>query len=286
MTYQKKQSLLVFNIQKYSLHDGRGIRTVVFLKGCPLRCRWCCNPESQNRDIELMYRRTRCIGNKECGLCRDAAPEGCICFDEEGKAAVDFTRAGKNLDWTEVCPSGALKREGRWMDIEEILEAASADEVFYRGKGGLTLSGGEPLFQEETATLLSAAKKERLNTAIETTGYAPEDRLFAAAEFLDQIYYDVKSLDEEKHLQYTGISNKRILENLKALVREFPQKKICVRTPVIPGFNDDPGELERIEDFIKGIGITEWEKLPYHTYGVGKYEMPGREYRLSQDPEA
>ena len=280
MTAAGKDNLLVFNIQKYSLHDGGGIRTVVFLKGCPLRCRWCCNPESQNRNIELMYRRVRCIGCKECGLCKSTAPEGCIGFDEEGKAKIDFARTGKDLSWTGICPSGALKTEGRWMGIEEILEEVTADEVFYRGKGGLTLSGGEPLFQENTLPLLAAAKAERLNTAIETTGYAPAERLLSTAELLDQIYYDVKSLDEEKHVKYTGVSNKKILENLKTLKKEFPQKKICVRTPVIPGFNDSPEELEQIEAFLKVIGITGWEKLPYHTYGVGKYEMLGRKYPL------
>ena len=274
-----KVHLTIFNIQKYSLHDGSGIRTVLFLKGCPLRCLWCCNPESQSPEKELIYRKNRCIGMDKCGLCKKDV-DGAIRTGEDGKAHLDMSICRSRTELSKICPSGALKIEGREISIDDALEIVLQDEIFYRGKGGLTLSGGEPLAQEASVELLKRAKEEHLNTAIESCGLVPTQRLLDAAAYLDEIFFDVKSLNSEKHKEYTGVSNERILSNLKELKMDYPEKKIRVRTPVIPGFNDSQEELDSIEKFLKTIGITDWEKLPYHTYGVGKYEMLGREYRL------
>ena len=271
--------LTIFNIQKYSLHDGSGIRTVLFLKGCPLRCLWCCNPESQSPEKELIYRKNRCIGMDKCGLCKKHV-DGAICTGEDGKAHLDMTICRSRTELSKICPSGALKIEGREISIDEALEIVLQDEIFYRGKGGLTLSGGEPLAQEASVELLKRAKEEHLNTAIESCGLVPTQRLLDAAAYLDEIFFDVKSLNPEKHKEYTGVSNEQILNNLKELKKAYPEKNIRVRTPVIPGFNDSQEVLNSIEKFLKTIGITDWEKLPYHTYGVGKYEMLGREYLL------
>ena len=273
--------LLIFNVQRYSLHDGEGIRTVVFLKGCPLKCRWCCNPESQKANPELIYRRSRCIGSEACGLCAQNAPNGVISFDEDEKAVVNFGRAGDDFSWCAYCPSRALEIEGREVPIGEILDTVEQDAAFYRhGKGGLTLSGGEPLLQKNVVNLLKQAKERRINTSIETSGYADRELLLEAAKYLDEVYYDIKSLDDEKHYAYTGVHNKRILENLISLCRSCPEKKITVRTPVIPGFNDSNEDLKKIETFLIELPIVKWEKLPYHTYGVGKYKMLGRKYSL------
>ena len=274
-----KAHLTIFNIQKYSLHDGSGIRTVLFLKGCPLRCLWCCNPESQSPEKELIYRKNRCIGMDKCGL-RKKHLDGAIRTGEDGKAHLDMSICRSRTELSQICPSGALKTEGREISIDEALEIVLQDEIFYRGKGGLTLSGGEPLAQEACVELLKRAKEEHINTAIESCGLVPTQRLLDAAAHLDEIFFDVKSLNPEKHKEYTGVSNEQILNNLKELKMAYPEKKIRVRTPVIPGFNDTQEELDAIEKFLKTIGITDWEKLPYHTYGVGKYEMLGREYRL------
>lgn len=274
-----KVHLTIFNIQKYSLHDGSGIRTVLFLKGCPLRCLWCCNPESQSPEKELIYRKNRCIGMDKCGLCKKHV-DGAIRTGEDGKAHLDMSICRSRTELSQICPSGALKTEGREISIDDALEIVLQDEIFYRGKGGLTLSGGEPLAQEASVELLKRAKEEHLNTAIESCGLVPTQRLLEAATHLDEIFFDVKSLNPEKHREYTGVSNERILNNLKELKKAYPEKKIRIRTPVIPGFNDSQEELDAIENFLKSIGITDWEKLPYHTYGVGKYEMLGREYLL------
>jgi pyruvate formate lyase activating enzyme len=286
---KEDKRLMIFNIQRYSLHDGAGIRTVVFLKGCPLRCLWCCNPESQSFDRELIYRKARCIGMEHCGLCRKADLREEIGTKKhflgvrtgsDGKALPDMDRCRGAFGLAKICPAKAFEVEGREISIEEIMDIVRHDEVFYRGKGGLTLSGGEPLAQEGSIELLKRAKEEYVHTAVESCGSVPEDRLLRAAEYLDEIFFDVKSVNSEQHIRYTGVSNEQILSNLKSLKKAFPTKKIHVRTPVIPGFNDSEEELSAIEAYLGSLGITDWEKLPYHTYGVGKYEMQGREYLL------
>lgn len=221
----------IFNIQHYSLWDGPGIRTTVFLKGCPLRCRWCCNPESQ-----------------EAG-----AAEG---------EKIEFLRE---------------------MTIEEVLTEVEKDEIFYRhGAGGMTVSGGEPLAQGEfTVPLLKEAKRHYLTTAIETSGFVSSEVLLEAAQYLDTIFFDIKCIDNAKHKQWTGVSNDRILDNLKKLVEKpGTTAEIVVRTPVIPGFNDTKEDIAAILGFLDSIGQKRYELLRYHRYGKGKYEKLGRTYPM------
>lgn len=275
--------LKITNIQRYSLQDGAGIRTTVFLKGCPLRCRWCCNPETQEAGDQLIFRKNICIGCGECGLCREVCREQAITGGSDQKCRIDFRKCSRCFACTEQCPSGALEKVGKDVDAEEILEQAERDEAFYRrGAGGLTLSGGEPFFQENSVELLRLAKERGLNTAVETCGYADREVILQAGQFLDQVYFDIKSVDAEKHRRYTGKSPETIQGNLKALRESYPDLRIIVRTPVIPGFNDDSESLENIRLFLNRIGIRKWEKLPYHTYGKGKYEMLGRPYPMEQ----
>lgn len=207
-------------------------------------------------------------------------------FDAEGKAVPDLKHKEYGTEWAEICPTKALSVEGRYLGIDDIIDIVERDSAFYRnGNGGITLSGGEPLLQENAVKLLKRAKEHYLHSAIETCGAVDKERLFAALQFLDEVFFDIKSLNDEKHLKYTGISNKTILENLKDIYRRYPDKKITVRTPVIPGFNDDEEELKRIEEFLSPFSNVTWERLPYHTYGVAKYEMLGRRYSLN-DSEA
>lgn len=272
----------IFNIQHYSLHDGPGIRTIVFLKGCPMRCRWCCNPESQRYVPEISYVENKCIGKKECGLCAEVCRYGAITFQRGGKAFIDRTRCVDCLACAGQCPSRAIKEEGKSYTVEEVMKVIERDAAFYsRGDGGLTVSGGEPLAHPQFLTgLLQAAKKQRIHTAIETCGYADYEALAEAAKYLDMILYDIKSMDEQKHVEYTGCSNDKIIRNFQRLCRDYPELPKKVRTPVIPGFNDDPKQLADIRSFLADKPNVTHELLPYHTFGNGKYKALGRTYEM------
>lgn len=273
---------LVSHIQRYSLHDGPGIRTVVFFKGCPLRCRWCCNPETQRREREVSYRPARCIGQAACGSCAVACPVAAVAFPSGSVATIDRERCTACFRCVSACPSRALKAEGEWKTAEEIIDVVERDAAFYlHGNGGLTLSGGEPLLQGTFLTdLLQKAKRRRLHVAMETCGYGNYTLLAAAASYLDLILFDIKSLDRDKHVAYTGQPNDLILENFNRLCTDFPSLDKVVRTPVIPGFNDTPVDLEQIRTLLRGHPNVRHETLPYHRFGVEKYAMLGRTYAL------
>lgn len=282
----------VFNIQHYSLHDGPGIRTIVFLKGCPMKCRWCCNPESQSYEQEISYVENKCLGKKACGFCSRVCPDG-VTFQEEQKkdsAILDRKKCGRCLELAKVCPSKAIKLEGESYSVEQLLDIAERDSIFYgHGDGGLTVSGGEPLTHPGVLLpLLEQAKRRRIHTAIETCGFADYNVLKETAGYLDYILYDIKSMDEEKHISYTGKSNHVILSNFTRLCRDFPELPKKVRTPIIPGFNDSAEEIRKILDFIKENPNVSYEPLPYHSFGKGKYKALGREYAMGDvklDPE-
>ncbi len=274
-----KNESYVFNIQHYSLHDGPGIRTIIFLKGCPMRCRWCCNPESQSVKPEIFYTENKCIGLKECGFCKKICPVNAISFNE--KAVIDRNKCINCIKCADVCPSKAIKAEGVHYSINELLDIVEKDNVFYSHGGGLTVSGGEPLNSGDyLIELLREAKKRRINTAMETCGYGDYNVLYEAAKYIDTILFDIKSLNEGRHIKYTGCSNKIILSNLKRLSEDYPKLNKKVRTPVIPGFNDSIDDIRAILDFIKDMPNMSYEPLKYHSFGRGKYNSLGREYKM------
>ena len=277
-----KKDGVIFNVQRYSVHDGPGIRTIVFLKGCPLRCQWCANPESQHRQPELAYNDYKCIGTAECSYCFKACPVGAI-QEKEDKIQIDrdiCTNCGSCAD---ICPSKALNMYGRSIDAKEVLNTVEQDSIFYsRSGGGMTLSGGEPLLQADFATeLLKEAKRRRINTTIETCGYAEWDKVEQVCEFVDNILFDIKSMDTVKHQEFTGVANEKILENFQKLCNRFPATPITVRTPIIPGFNDTEEDILAILDFIAGIPNVRYELLGYHRLGEPKYNYLGKDYPLS-----
>ena len=282
---------LVCNVQHYSLHDGAGIRTVVFLKGCPLRCRWCCNPESQSFDPEVSLVANGCLGHAQCGWCARRNPS-LVEFDDRGlalpnraalAAADDVYGACNTLEHS--CPSRALRLEGKRRDVADVLAEVLKDEAFYGQDGGLTVSGGEPLaHQPFLCELLAAAQKARLNTAIETCGHAPWEALELAAEHVNEILFDVKCLDSKRHRIWTGAGNEQILDNLTKLCETHPELPKLVRTPIIPGFNDSIADVRAIIDFLDTLGGAKanisYQPLPYHRFGEGKYAALGRPYPM------
>ncbi len=265
----------IFNIQHFSVHDGPGIRTTVFLKGCPLRCRWCANPESQS------FRRQPAWSESKCIACRSCVKYLGCSFTENGlKWEKPFCRTPQQVN--DVCPGGALHIIGEDKTAAEVVDLVERDRPFFGADGGMTLSGGEPLAQIDFAVeLLSEARRRGINTAVETCGCVPLKNIMRAAALTDNFITDVKCIDEKLHIAGTGGTNRQILENLKLLTARFPDKRILIRTPVIPGFNDNESELSAIARFAEALeGNIRWELLKYHKFGQSKYASLGMEYPM------
>ena len=271
-------------MQRFSLHDGPGIRTIVFLKGCPLACMWCSNPEGRSRSIELLQSCDRCIGTSECDRCLSVCLDDVISVGDDREIAIDRSRCDGCGDCAFACPPQALEISGEWLSVDEVLHSVEQDDAFYaRSGGGLTVSGGEPLAQGAfVVSLLTEARRRGIDTAVETSGLCNWKTLQAVTVLVDQIYFDIKCFDDARHVDGTGVSNAQILENFARLRREFPEARVTVRTPVIPGFNDTEAEIRAITEFVRDAGGAHaYELLPYHGFGETKYEKLGKHYRLS-----
>ena len=272
----------VFNIQKYSVHDGPGIRTIVFLKGCPLSCIWCSNPESQPLKPQLAYNKNKCITLSECVRCAEICTAGALTRGNDDKISITWDTCTNCLACVDVCPAGALIAYGEKKTVMEVIDQVEKDATFYaRSGGGLTLSGGEPLTQPEFAiALLKEAKRRYIKTAIETCGNVPKETILEACKYINMMMIDIKSMESAKHKEFTGAGNELILENFKAVREAFPKLPIRVRTPVIPGFNDTAEDIQAIVEFLKDYDV-EYELLPYHRLGTQKYTNLGLDYPLA-----
>jgi pyruvate formate lyase activating enzyme len=286
----------VLNIQRYCSHDGPGIRTNVFLKGCSLRCKWCGNPESIAKKPELSYDPRTCTGKKECGLCLKAPfPEGAFYVPEgaaDDKVAVNWDLAG---DCSEAaisrCPTGAISSYGKRMTVDEVLDEVEKDASFYRQSGGgLTLSGGECLLQPDfSAALLEGAHERGINTAIETAGNVPWAFVEKVLPHVDTMLHDHKLTNPERHKKWAGVGNERILANFKKAYETFPAIDFIARTPLIPGVNADEQHVRSVLAFVRPHkNVIDYELLPYHRFGLGKYQSLGVVYELDdyQTPSA
>lgn len=270
----------VFNIQKFSVNDGPGIRTTVFLKGCPLNCLWCHNPESKHTRPELMYTAHKCVS---CGKCVRLCPHGCHTVGDGGIHNFDRTACVGCGACTAECYSEALSLAGETKSVNEVIAEVLKDKPFYDNSGGgMTLSGGEPMLQFEfTLALLKAAKDAGLHTAIETCGYAKAEEYRAILPFVDVFLFDYKETDREKHRVFTGVYPDRIRENL-ALLNDCGAH-IVLRCPIIPTLNDREDHLIGIAETANAFpAIREINVEPYHPLGNGKSEMLGIDYALRE----
>lgn len=277
----------IFNIQKYNMYDGPGVRTLVFFKGCPLRCTWCSNPEGQKKKHQVLFKKSQCVN---CGSCVPVCPVGIHNISPATKVhemADDITCIGCGK-CEEACAAKALSIMGEVKTISELLEIIEEDKPFYdTSGGGVTLGGGEVLMQPEAAAnLLAACRQNGINTAIETCGYAKPASLEKVAEFTDLFLFDVKHMDSNRHYELTGVRNETILKNLKALLEG--RHNVKIRMPLLKGVNDSEDEILKLIRFLapfrdsrnfKGIDL-----LPYHKMGVNKYNQLGWQYPIEGDP--
>jgi pyruvate formate lyase activating enzyme len=257
----------VFDVQRFSLHDGPGIRTTVFLKGCPGRCLWCHNPESQSFAPEVLVVETRCVS---CGTCRSVCPHGA-----PPPGSGQCTACGACVD---ACPAGARRLAGRETTVEAVMEEVLRDRVFYEESGGgVTFSGGEPLAQPEFLhALLRACRGAGIRTAVDTCGFAPRERLLALSDLVDLFLFDVKLVDDARHLSLTGLPVAPILENLRALAAVHGN--VWIRVPVVPGHTDAEEDVAATASLVAGLGgVRRVSLLPYHRTGAAKARRLGRD---------
>ncbi|MFV0518553.1 MAG: choline TMA-lyase-activating enzyme [Aminipila sp.] len=277
----------IFNVQKYNMYDGPGVRTLVFFKGCPLRCKWCANPEGLEKKFQVMFKTNACVN---CGACVSVCPVGIHTISKDNQKHEVL----RNIDClgcqkcVEVCNARALTIVGEVKTISELLSIVEEDKPFYEvSGGGVTLGGGEVLMQPEAAaSLLQACKQEGINTAIETCGYAKLENVLKVAEFTDLFLFDIKHMNSDRHFELTGVRNEQILTNISELLHR--RYNVKVRMPMLKGINDSEEEIEQVIKFLmpyrdyknfKGIDL-----LPYHKLGVNKYNQLGKEYPIEGDP--
>ena len=275
---------LISAVQKYSTKDGPGIRSTVFFKGCPLGCLWCSNPELIRPLPDLLYSREKC---RHCGTCIQVCPQGALSFGEDGYILIDRVKCDGCGRCVEECPEGALELAGRFMTVDEVVEDLLKDRVFYETSGGgVTFSGGEPLWQSGfVAQVAQRMKDEGIHTALDTAGDVTWCRIEEVLPFIDLVLYDIKLADNDQHLRFTGRDNDLILANAQLLSRQ--NVPMHIRLVMIPGVNDSPAEIRARMEFVKELGdsVKQVDILPYHRYGAGKYPRLGLDYPLMDLPE-
>jgi len=280
---QNEKSGIVLNIQRFSISDGPGIRSTVFLKGCPLKCPWCSNPESLRLEPEIILGGEKCIGDKRC---LEACPHKAISMVDD-RWTMDWRKCDNCLKCAEVCPTRRIKIAGMEMAVEEVITEIMKDESLYRRtNGGITLSGGEPLLQWQfVMALLQKAKQKGLHTAVDTSGYAQWDTFESIADYCDLLLYDLKHMDPEEHEQATGVTNQQILDNLRKIAAKN-KTKVWIWRPIIPNFNDSDEEIKELCKFVIDLGsvVEKIVLLPYHKFGEGKYLATGRVYPFQGVP--
>ena len=284
-----ERKALIFNIQKYNMYDGPGVRTLIFFKGCPLRCLWCSNPESQLRQFQVLYKKDACV---HCGTCASVCPAGVYNNDMVAASAnYPINLKAECIGCRECekqCPASALAIVGEYRTISELVDIVLKDKPFYdTSGGGLTVGGGEPMMQPEAlVNLLLASKNNGVNTAIETCGYARPEVVAKVAEVCDLFLFDIKHINPEQHYALTGVRNETILANLQWLLEN--RYNVQIRMPLLKGLNNSEEDLRALVEFLRPYrdykNLRGVDILPYHKLGVHKYTQLGREYPIQGDP--
>ncbi len=279
---------LIFDIQAQSVHDGPGSRTLVFMSGCPLACRWCCNPEGLQLRRRLMYKAQKC---ELCPRpCVGACPRRAISPGENGKdqrIRIDRARCESCTSFTCVsnCYRQALQLSGKWMSGDELMRILARDREYWSSDGGVTFGGGEPLLQKEfVIAMLKLCQASCIHTTLETSAYAPTDSLLEALLHANFVFADLKHMNDARHREETGVSNLPILHNLRAIAGANWGGRIVLRCPIVPGFNDDVENAIATATFMRDLGFREINLLPFHRLGVSKYEQLGMAYHFAEQP--
>lgn len=269
----------IFDIQRFSINDGPGIRTTVFFKGCPLRCIWCDNPESQEQLPQLLYFESLCT---RCYRCVEVCPTGASKTGRDGSIAIDRGLCQACGLCVEACPSDARLISGRTMTVEEVVEIVRKDELFYRNSGGgVTASGGEPTYQPDfLKQLLRQCQRYGIHTTLDTCGHVRWEVMAGILDYVDLVYYDLKHMDPVSHRELTGASNKLILDNARRISQGG--KPIVMRIPLIPGYNDSEENIKAMAEFATTIKVVRVDIVPFHQLGSKKYERLGMTYKLAK----
>lgn len=276
---------LIFDIQAFSTHDGPGCRTTIFFKGCPLHCRWCANPESWKMEKTMMYAETTCKWKEGCRLCANQCKKNAITVSETGNLALDreMCKSCTTYECTKICPSHSIKQCGKEYTIDEIVKILRRDMSSWGSNGGVTFSGGEPMLQHEFLyELLKECKKYGIHTAIETTASVDSSIFLKIMNYIDFAFIDVKSMDNEKHKEATGVSIYLILQNIRLLKASGWKGRLVLRTPIIHDFNDDLENADKAIQFMKENNLIEINILKFHRMGVSKWKQLGKEYYYEQ----
>jgi pyruvate formate lyase activating enzyme len=270
---------LIFDIQQFAVHDGPGCRTMVFMKGCPLACAWCANPEGRRERPEIMYSRRACV--HDTYECVTACPWGAITVPKQGdfvQIARDNCIVCNQYSCVEACPNEAIRIVGRYITVQELMIDISRDRAYWGSGGGLTITGGEPLIQPGFVTeVLKRSFESGINTLLETCAFVPWSTLQRTLDYLDWVMVDIKHMNPARHREATGTDNRLILDNIERTAKA-DGPRLFVRVPVIPGFNDSESNMSETAEFLRRIESEEVNLLPFHRLAISKYEQIGLEY--------
>lgn len=284
---QQDLSGRIFDIQSYSVHDGPGCRTLVFLSGCPLRCEWCANPEGLENRVRTLFRVMKCINRTQgCTRCIPKCPHQAISISDEKEIplAIDWEKCRhcESHECVDACLQEAFVPASRDMKVSELMKIFDRDRHYWSGKGGATFSGGDPMYQKDfLQAVLKECRNAYIHTAIETSGFFPQETYLTTMKYVDFAFNDLKHKDSDKHKEKTGVPNELILANIAALAQSDWSGRLVLRSPVIEGFNDSKENMAAIAEFMHSVGLTEFNLLPFHRLGDSKWKSCGMVYPYS-----